>query len=120
RGREPAIGKVVTVPAETLMRVSGEEPTTWKFPAGPPGRWSRYMYGEGLIVRSARYTSNGSASHSRSNRPLRTTCSHVPRAISRLTSRTDSSYSPWEVRIVRGTVTGRWVLATAGVGSVRP
>ena len=52
--RDPAIGYVQTRPRSVFTRVSGDEPTTSKWPPFSSGRSRKYMYGEGLTVRKTR------------------------------------------------------------------
>ena len=56
RGRVPAIGRMIASRPTTLTCGSGEEPTTAR-----SGKFKKNMYGLGLMSRSTRYTSNGSA-----------------------------------------------------------
>jgi hypothetical protein len=53
RGRVPAGGCTTAEVPVTVTSASGEEPTTSKGVSRPAKR-SRYMYGEGLLVRSTR------------------------------------------------------------------
>ena len=80
--------EAMTVPSSTVTSASGEEPTTSK--RRPPGASSRtrYMYGLGLVRRSARYSDNASTSVSTLNRCDTTTWNTSPSRMACLPSST--------------------------------
>ncbi|MNN66786.1 hypothetical protein D3C81_1823800 [compost metagenome] len=90
RGRVPAIGRTVTRPSSTRTSTSGELPTTWKSP-----KLKKYMYGVGLMVRSARYRSMGAAANGIDMRWEITTCMQSPARMYSLMARTACSKSSW-------------------------
>ena len=67
RGRVPAKGRLVTTPLTARQRISGLDPISVH-----AGVFIKNMNGEGLMMRSARYTSNGSADELTRNRWLGT------------------------------------------------